>query len=74
MQHNDCEQRVHKAGNRRGREEGSCGGHLFGVRGGHDRRFLPHPRPVDLVWAGKLESTVRYLGIDVDDALEIAEQ
>jgi hypothetical protein len=26
------------------------------------------------LWHPKLESTVRYLGIEVDDALEIAEQ
>jgi hypothetical protein len=26
------------------------------------------------MWHTKLESTVRYLGIEVDDALEIAEQ
>jgi hypothetical protein len=29
--------------------------------------------PAD-VGSGKIESTVRYLGIEVDDALEIAEQ
>ena len=34
-----------------------------------------NPRAVQLLLGHtKLESTVRYLGIDVDDALEIAEQ
>ena len=27
-----------------------------------------------LLWHSKLEATVRYLGIEVDDAVEIAEQ
>ena len=32
-------------------------------------------RAVQLLWGHtKIESTVRYLGIEVDDALEIAEQ
>jgi hypothetical protein len=30
--------------------------------------------PFSCCWASKLESTVRYLGIEIDDALEISEQ
>ena len=38
-------------------------------------RRTKHPRAVQLLLGhSKLESTVRYLGIEVDDALEISEQ
>ena len=38
-------------------------------------RRTRNPRAVQLVLGHtKLESTVRYLGIEVDDALEVAEQ
>ena len=42
-----------------------------------DADLLPHAKPPGmqlLLGHTKLESTVRYLGIEVDDALEISEQ
>ena len=40
-------------------------------------RFIQRPkknRPYKLLGHAKVESTIRYLGVEVDDALEIAEQ
>ena len=37
-------------------------------------RRTKNPRAVQLLLGHRLESTVRYLGIEVDDALELAEQ
>lgn len=35
-----------------------------------DRKPASHPDPA---WPTKIENTVRYLGVDVEDALELAE-
>ena len=51
----------------------SLGGHKWGSLGG--RRGTKNLRAVQLLLGhSKLESTVRYLGIGGDDALEISEQ
>ena len=47
---------------------------LFGGRHFRFGRQAPIGRVQLLLGHSKLESTVRYLGIEVDDALEIAEQ
>ncbi len=36
--------------------------------------WMPSCEPVLLLGRSKLESTVRYLGIEVDDAMEMSEQ
>jgi site-specific recombinase XerC len=55
-------------------EAGGRGNQLFSMATLIDRR-IKNLRAVQLLLGhSKLESTVRYLGIEVDDALEISEQ
>jgi hypothetical protein len=45
--------------------------------GSHCARYrrTGNPRAVEFLWGHtKIESTVRYLGIEIDDAIEIAEK
>jgi len=47
---------------------------MRGTNGSLIYRRTKNLRAVQLLGHTKLESTVRYLGIEVDDALEMAEQ